>query len=83
MNSTIKEPGNTVKNKTGSWRTFRPVWDSKKCIQCGLCWVYCPDNAIPIKGKKRGKTDLNYCKGCLICVEACPVKAISARKEEK
>jgi len=79
----ITEPGSAVKNKTGGWRSFKPVWNKKKCTQCGLCWVYCPDNSIPQSGGKRLETDLDYCKGCLICVQVCPVKAITAEKEEK
>ena len=83
MNSTITKAGSTVKNKTGSWRTFKPAWDSKKCNQCMQCWEFCPDDAIPQKNGKRLETNFDYCKGCLICVEVCPVKAISAKKEEK
>ena len=79
----IIEKGSSLKYKTGSWRSFKPVWDIKKCTQCMRCVVYCPDNCIPIKNNKRLETDLEYCKGCLICVEVCPVKAISAKKESE
>lgn len=79
----ITEPGSTEKNKTGGWRTFRPVWDREKCKQCMICWQFCPDNAIPQKNGKRTETDLNYCKGCGICAKNCPFKAIKMIKEEK
>lgn len=79
----ITEPGSTVKNKTGSWRSMRPVWDEKKCTQCMLCWQFCPDNAIPEKNEKRTETNFDFCKGCGICAKICPVKAINMVKEEK
>ena len=79
----ITEPGSTKKNKTGGWRALKPVWDNKKCTQCMLCWQYCPDNAIPQKNGKRLETNFDYCKGCGICAEECPVKAIKMVKEEK
>lgn len=75
----IYKPGSTTRNKTGAWRTFRPVIDKKKCKKCGICWQYCPDNAI----SQDFKVNYDYCKGCLICVEECPFKAIRVEKEEK
>ncbi|MFH1849663.1 MAG: pyruvate synthase subunit PorD [archaeon] len=79
----IDEPGSTIKNKTGGWRTLRPEWDEKKCTQCMICWQFCPDACIPDKGGKRSETDLDFCKGCGICEDVCPVKAIKMVKEEK
>lgn len=83
IGAAITEPGSSIKNKTGSWRTMCPVWDKKKCTQCMRCWMFCPDNAIPQKNKKRTETNLGYCKGCGICAEVCPVKAIKMVNEEK
>jgi pyruvate ferredoxin oxidoreductase delta subunit len=78
----IENPGNSLKNKRAGWRSFRPIWDNKKCTQCGLCWMYCPDNAIYIKDKKRSKTNLDYCKGCCICASVCKFNAIQIVKEK-
>ena len=80
----ITEAGNSVKNHTGDWRTFRPVINQSKCIKCYQCWQYCPDSAIRID-EKTGKVyiDYTYCKGCLICVKQCPVKAIEKEVEKK
>ena len=53
----IRRPGSSRENKTGSWRTFRPV-NTEKCTACGICTWYCPDQAIKIvevKGKKQAK----------------------------
>lgn len=79
----IYEPGSSVNTKTGSWRTMRPKWDSKKCTQCMICWQFCPDIAIPEKDKKRTETDFDYCKGCGMCAQVCPVQCIVMEKEEK
>ncbi len=79
----ITEPGSTKKNKTGGWRSLKPVWDKKKCTQCMLCWQFCPDDAIPQKEGKRLETNFDFCKGCGICCLECPVKAIEMVQEEK
>jgi pyruvate ferredoxin oxidoreductase delta subunit len=79
----IDEPGNSIKNKTGGWRSIRPVWHKEKCIQCMKCWEFCPDIAIPQKKGKRTETDFNFCKGCGICAQVCPVKCIEMVPEQK
>ena len=75
----ITEPGSSVKNKTGSWMSMRPVVDKSKCIKCGRCWMHCPDNAIKIT-KNGAVVDYDYCKGCGICATECPVKCIKMEK---
>ena len=70
----ILEPGSALKFKTGSWRAFKPRWIEENCIQCLLCWLYCPDNAIKVKDGKRQDFDYDYCKGCGICATECPGK---------
>ncbi len=71
----VTEGGTAAKYKTGDWRTQRPIWDAEKCINCMICWVYCPDSAILVdeEGKIAG-IDLDHCKGCGICAEECPPK---------
>jgi pyruvate ferredoxin oxidoreductase delta subunit len=75
----ISEPGSTVVNETGSWRSVRPVIDYEKCIGCMMCWLYCPEPAI--SDEKPPKVDYRYCKGCGICANECPVKAIKMVEE--
>jgi pyruvate ferredoxin oxidoreductase delta subunit len=40
-----------------------------------------PASAIPVKDGKRLDFDMDHCKGCGICVKACPFKAIEFIKE--
>ena len=79
----ITEAGNAKEYNTGDWRTFRPVKDEEKCINCMICWVYCPDSSIHAKDGKQAGFDYEHCKGCGICASVCPVKCIQMQKEEK
>jgi pyruvate ferredoxin oxidoreductase delta subunit len=75
----LSSPAKGAAGKTGSWRVFRPVVDTEKCNQCGLCAMYCPEAAI----NEELEVDLEYCKGCGICANECPKKAIAMEREEK
>ena len=83
----IKDPGNSVLFETGTWRSFEPVLIKENCIDCLLCWLYCPDMAVNLIDGKIAGFDLKYCKGCGICALECPGKkgnkAILMRKEDK
>ena len=56
LGASIKNVGSSTENKTGNWRSIRPVFDKKKCTQCMICWMYCPDMAIPQKLGKEMKS---------------------------
>lgn len=75
--------GTTAEVKTGSWKTQRPLWDKKKCINCMFCVIYCPETCIPAKKGLREETELFHCKGCGICANVCPVKCIKMDEEYK
>jgi pyruvate ferredoxin oxidoreductase delta subunit len=79
IGAVITEPGSTAKSKTCGWRTLRPIVDNAKCIKCGTCWQFCPENAISTDIV----VDLDFCKGCGICANVCPVKAITMVVEQK
>ena len=67
---------------TGDWKSFTPVRDVKKCTKCLLCTLYCPDGAIRWKVEKGDiEFDLDFCKGCGICANECPTKAIVMNME--
>lgn len=83
IGAVITTPGNSDEHKTGGWRALKPVWDKEKCTQCMICWMYCPDMAIPQKDGKRLETDFDFCKGCGICKQVCPFQAIKMEKEKK
>ena len=69
---------------------FLPEYKSEKCIHCASCDNVCPDLCF-VWGAgedKRGRKqmflkgiDYQYCKGCLKCVEACPVEALVSLRE--
>ena len=78
----ITRAASALENKTGSWRAFRPVIDNSKCINCAMC-VVCPDNAITFRAGRRSPVNLDYCKGCGICSQVCPVKCIKMEEESR
>ena len=50
----IYEAGNAREFKTGDWRSVKPVYIPEKCIQCGLCFPVCPEDAIPVGHDQKG-----------------------------
>jgi pyruvate ferredoxin oxidoreductase delta subunit len=80
IGAVLLTPGAAVRNKTGTWRLKRPLLDEKKCTNCLLCWIYCPEPAIA-RGAKTIQFVYDYCKGCGICATECPTKAISMTEE--
>ncbi len=64
--------------ETGAWRTgVKPQVDLTKCVNCLLCWLYCPDSAVSVDGATFTGFDLRYCKGCELCAVVCPTDAIA------
>jgi len=59
------------------------LFEARRCLSCGNCFEcdncygVCPDNAVIKLGPgKRFQFNLDYCKGCGICVSECPCGAI-------
>lgn len=78
----ITEAGNSEKYYTGGWRTFMPLVDKKKCTNCMICWIMCPDSSIIAENGNMEGFDYDHCKGCGICSEVCPVKCIIRIRED-
>jgi len=77
-------PKSRVEFLTGDWKTYMPMRDLEKCTRCLLCVIFCPDGAIrwhPEKGDI--SFDYTYCKGCGICANECPTKAITMKLEQE
>jgi NADPH-dependent glutamate synthase beta subunit-like oxidoreductase len=65
-------------------------YEARRCLSCGNCFAcdncfgVCPDNAV-IKlddpGPYRYEIDLDFCKGCGLCVAECPAGAIEMEPE--
>ncbi len=66
------------------------LFEARRCMSCGNCFEcdncfgVCPDNAVVKLGPGQGyEFDLDYCKGCGICVEECPCGAIDLVPEPR
>ena len=74
-------PGASVEYKTGDWRIqLKPVINHDKCVMCLLCWIFCPDVSIT-RTEKTVEVDYFHCKGCGVCSNECPTKAIDMVRE--
>lgn len=70
----IGQGGTAQQYETGGWRNVRPIHSKEKCINCLICWLYCPDAAVIVENGKVLGMDLDHCKGCGICAKECPSK---------
>lgn len=75
--------GEATPPKTGGWRSGKkPAVDLGRCVNCLLCYVYCPDMAIRVEGRVFAGIDHRLCKGCELCTRVCPVGAVVMVDEE-
>ena len=84
-----------VSDLSPSRQGYIPIFIKERCINCGLCFSTCPDMVFQFaKGEYKGRKmminqglDYYHCKGCLRCVDVCPVNALvrgeEADKEKK
>ncbi|OIJ19213.1 ferredoxin [Anaerobacillus alkalidiazotrophicus] len=87
----VTNPGNSIlKDLSISRVGMLPHFHDDKCINCAACDTVCPDFCFVWEEKpdKKGRTqmflkgiDYQYCKGCLKCVHACPVDALTRERE--
>jgi len=51
----------------------RRCFNCGSCTECGNCYIFCPENSIKRDPDGYGYVaDMEYCKGCGICVNECP-----------
>jgi pyruvate ferredoxin oxidoreductase delta subunit len=81
----VQKPVVGEAGQTGTWSTKKPIIDLEKCIpvksgkpSCFNCWLFCPEAVV--SRTIPPQIDFNYCKGCGICMEECPAKAISMKE---
>jgi 2-oxoacid:acceptor oxidoreductase delta subunit (pyruvate/2-ketoisovalerate family) len=79
----------TFDEVTGGLDESNALFEARRCLSCGNCFEcdncygVCPDNAVIKLGPgQRYEIDLDYCKGCGICVAECPCGAIDLVPEE-
>ena len=73
-----------VSDLSPSRQGYIPLFIKERCINCGLCHSTCPDMVFQfVKGEYKGREmmvnqglDYYHCKGCLRCVDICPVEAL-------
>ena len=73
-----------VADLSPSRQGYIPVFIKERCINCGFCDSACPDMVFQFaKGEYNGREmmvnkglDYYHCKGCLRCVDVCPVNAL-------
>ncbi len=53
------------------------------CNGCDTCWLYCPDVSISRVDHSDYQVNYDYCKGCGICAQECPRRAIVMEEELK
>ncbi len=61
---------------------YKPTFDEKKCIKCGLCGRSCKRNAILFVKDKVPILIEENCNGCKVCSIVCPVNAITKGKRK-
>ncbi len=87
----IVRRGSTFDEVVGGLDESTAKYEARRCLSCGNCFAcdncfgVCPDNAV-IKldepGPYRYEIDLDFCKGCGLCVEECPAGAIEMTPEQ-
>jgi NADPH-dependent glutamate synthase beta subunit-like oxidoreductase len=81
----------TFEEVVGGLDETNALFEARRCLSCGNCFGcdncfgVCPDNAV-LKlgpgGAYQYEIDLDYCKGCGLCVAECPCGAIEMEPEE-
>ena len=79
----VTEPGSSKYNRTGDWRSSRPICKFEQCVKCGVCSVFCPEGCIAMQSDGLPLADMEFCKGCGICVVECWTGCIHLEEEKE
>ena len=61
----------------------RRCFNCGSCTECGNCCIFCPENSIKRDPDGYGYVaDMDFCKGCGICVNECPRGAMTMKLME-
>ena len=79
----------TFDEVSGGFDETSARYEARRCLSCGNCFEcdncygVCPDNAVLKLGPgNRYEFNLDYCKGCGLCVAECPCGAIRMVPEQ-
>jgi pyruvate ferredoxin oxidoreductase delta subunit len=91
----VAPPGGSMVYKTGAWRTNKPVFKHDTCNGCRGCELVCPEGCVQENPDKKHMVeklkreiadrdfDPDFCKGCGMCANECPVNDIDMVPEVK
>ncbi len=83
LGTAVIEPGSSKYNRTGDWRSSRPIWNFEQCVKCGICAIFCPEGCIEMKPTGLPEADMEFCKGCAICMTECWTGCIAMEEEKE
>jgi NADPH-dependent glutamate synthase beta subunit-like oxidoreductase len=80
----------TFEEVVGGLDESNALFEARRCLSCGNCFScdncygVCPDNAVIKLGEpgEQYAIDLDFCKGCGLCVAECPCGAIEMVPEQ-
>jgi NADPH-dependent glutamate synthase beta subunit-like oxidoreductase len=80
----------TFEEVVGGLDESNALFEARRCLSCGNCFScdncygVCPDNAVIKLGApgEQYSIDLDFCKGCGLCVAECPCGAIEMVPEQ-
>lgn len=74
--------GGSRKGKLEMHSSSKPTISENKCIACGTCIRYCPQNAIAYNERKKAQIDYDKCIGCGQCLAVCHYGAVRGSYDE-
>ena len=85
---TPKEARMNFQEICGNLTLEKALGEAQRCFSCGMCYscdncyLLCPDGSVLKQDEGHlNRIDYEYCKGCGICENECPVGVIDMEKE--